>query len=141
MDASGPLESAIGGSITRCLCLHDGVVAERAQRAQKVSPDQSVIRALCNISSGALMNCKEPIDCDSWISGDHQESKITVAKLIEQIPGVKIVPCGPLERAQIIEKITPLLIGLNIKKTCKGAGIRITGINSEYKLYYELFKI
>jgi NADPH-dependent F420 reductase len=132
MDASGPLESAIGGSVTRCLCLHEAAVAERAQ---KVSPDPSVIRALCNISSGALMNCKEPIDCDSLISGDHQESKITVAKLIEQILGVKVVHCGPLERAQIIEKITPLLIGLNIKKTCKGAGIRITGVDSEYKLY------
>ncbi|MGZ4901534.1 MAG: NADPH-dependent F420 reductase, partial [Halobacteriota archaeon] len=59
----------------------------------------------------------------------------TVAKLIEQIPGVRVIDCGPLERAQIIEKITALLIGLNIKKTCKDAGIRITGVDPECRTY------
>lgn len=132
MDATGPLETAIGGSPTRCLYLPEGAASERAQ---KILPDTNVICAFNNISSGALMNYNEPIDCDCLISGDNQESKITVAKLIEKIPGVQVVDCGPLERAQIIEKITPLLIGLNIKKTCKDAGIRITGIDPECKLY------
>jgi len=132
MDATGPLESAIGGSPTRCLYLPEGAASERAQ---KILPETNVICAFNNISSGALMNYNEPIDCDCLISGDNQESKITVAKLIEKIPGVQVVDCGPLERAQIIEKITPLLIGLNIKKTCKDAGIRITGIDPECKLY------
>jgi len=132
MDATGPLETAIGGSPTRCLYLAEGAAAERAQ---KILPDTSVICAFNNISSGALMNFTEPIDCDCLISGDDQESKVTVAKLIERIPGVRVLDCGPLERAQIIEKITPLLIGLNIKKTCKDAGIRITGIDPECKLY------
>jgi 8-hydroxy-5-deazaflavin:NADPH oxidoreductase len=132
MDATGTLETAIGGSPTRCLYLPEGAAAERAQ---KILPDTSVICAFTNISSGALMNFTEPIDCDCLISGDEQESKVTVAKLIERIPGVRVLDCGPLERAQIIEKITPLLIGLNIKKTCKDAGIRITGIDPECKLY------
>jgi len=132
MDATGPLETAIGGSPTRCLYLPEGAASERAQ---KILPDTNVICAFNNISSGALMNYNEPIDCDCLISGDNLESKITVAKLIEKIPGVQVVDCGPLERAQIIEKITPLLIGLNIKKTCKDAGIRITGIDPECKLY------
>ena len=130
MDATGPLESAIGGSPTRCLILPEGAASERAQ---KILPETIVICAFNNISSGALINFEEPIDCDCLISGDDQESKIIVAKLIEQIPGVRVVDCGPLERAQIIEKITPLLIGLNIKKTCKDAGIRITGIDPECK--------
>jgi NADPH-dependent F420 reductase len=132
MDATEPLESAIGGSATRCLYLPEGAAAERAQ---KILPETTVICAFNNISSGALMNFKERIDCDCLISGDDQESKIQVAKLIEQIPGVKVVDCGSLERAQLIEKITPLLIGLNIKKTCKDAGIRITGIDPACKLY------
>lgn len=132
IDATGPLESAIGGSPTRCIYLSEGAAVERAQ---KILPETTVVCAFNNISSGALMNFKEPIDCDCLISGDDLESKITVAKLIEKIPGVKVVDCGPLERAQIIEKITPLLIGLNIKKTCKDAGIRITGIDPECKLY------
>jgi NADPH-dependent F420 reductase len=132
MDATEPLESAIGGSPTRCLYLPEGAAAERAQ---KILPETTVICAFNNISSGALINFKESIDCDCLISGDDQEAKIKVAKLIEQIPGVKVVDCGLLERAQLIEKITPLLIGLNIRKTCKDAGIRITGIDPECKLY------
>lgn len=132
MDATGPLESAIGGSATRCIYLPEGAASERAQ---KLLPDTKIICAFNNISQGALMNFNESIDCDCLISGDDQESKITAAKLIEQIPGVRVIDCGPLERAQLIEKITPLLIGLNIKKTCKEAGIRITGINPEYKLH------
>jgi len=132
MDATGPLETAIGGSPTRCLYLPEGAASERAQ---KIVPETSVICAFNNISSGALMNFTEPIDCDCLISGDNQEAKITAAKIIEQIPGVQVVDCGPLERAQIIEKITPLLIGLNIKKTCKDAGIRITGIDPECRIY------
>lgn len=132
MDATGPLESAIGGSPTRCLYLPEGAASERAQ---KILPDTNIICAFNNISSGALMNFTEPIDCDCLIAGDDPESKKTVAKLIDQIPGVQVVDCGPLERAQIIEKITPLLIGLNIQKTCKDAGIRITGIDPQCKLY------
>jgi hypothetical protein len=132
MDATGPLESAIGGEPIRCLYLPEGAAAERAQ---KILPETTVVCAFNNISHGALMNFKEPIDCDCLISGDDQESKITVTKLIERIPGVRVIDCGPLERAQIIEKITPLLIGLNIKKICKDAGIRITGIDPECKLY------
>jgi NADPH-dependent F420 reductase len=132
IDATGPLESAIGGSPTRCIYLAEGAASERAQ---KILPEANVICAFNNISSGALMNFPKPIDCDCLMSGDDLESKKTAAKLIEKIPGVQVVDCGPLERAQIIEKITPLLIGLNIKKTCKDAGIRITGIDPECKLY------
>lgn len=132
MDATGPLETAIGGAPTRCLYLPEGAASERAQ---KIVPETNVICAFNNISSGALMNFTEPIDCDCLISGDNPEAKITAAKLIDQIPGVQVVDCGPLERAQIIEKITPLLIGLNIKKTCKDAGIRITGIDPACKMY------
>lgn len=132
IDATGPLETAIGGSPTRCLYLPEGAAAERSQ---KVLPESTVICGFNNISSGQLMNFNEPIDCDCLISGDDLESKVTVGKLIDKIPGVQTIDCGPLERAQIIEKITPLLIGLNIKKTCKDAGIRITGIDPECKLY------
>ena len=132
IDATGPLETAIGGSPTRCLYLPEGAASERSQ---KVLPESTVICGFNNISSGQLMNFKEPIDCDCLISGDDLEAKKTAAQLIDKIPGVQTIDCGPLERAQIIEKITPLLIGLNIKKTCKDAGIRITGIDPECKLY------
>ena len=45
-----------------------------------------------------------------------------------KIPGIQTIDCGILEKARIIEKITPLLIGLNIKYKSHYGGLRITGI-------------
>jgi 8-hydroxy-5-deazaflavin:NADPH oxidoreductase len=126
LDATGPLESAIGGSPITYLALWDGAAAERSARILK---DTNVVCAFNNISSSALMNFTEPIDCDCLISGDDADSKVVATEVIEKIPGVKVVDCGPLERAKIIEKITPLLIGLNIRNKTQFGGIRITGLD------------
>ena len=126
LDATGPLESAIGGSPITYLDLWDGAAAERSA---KILKDANVICAFNNISSAALMNFNEPIDCDCLISGDDADSKIVATELIEKIPGVNVIDCGPLARAKIIEKITPLLIGLNIRNKTQFGGIRITGLD------------
>ena len=126
LDATGPLESAIGGSAITYLDLWDGAAAERSA---KILKETNVICAFNNISSAALMNFKEPIDCDCLISGDDADSKAVATELIEKIPGVNVIDCGPLERAKIIEKITPLLIGLNIRNKTQFGGIRITGLD------------
>lgn len=126
LDATGPLESAIGGSPINYLDLWDGAAAERSA---KILKSTNVICAFNNISSAALMNFTEPIDCDCLIAGDDTESKAVATELIEKIPGVKVVDCGPLVRSKIIEKITPLLIGLNIRNKTQLGGIRITGLD------------
>jgi 8-hydroxy-5-deazaflavin:NADPH oxidoreductase len=125
LDATGPLESAIGGSATKCMNLPDG---SAAQRAQAILPDAKVICAFNNISQTWFMQLNEAIDCDCLICGNDKDAKAMVTPLIEKIPGVKVVDCGMLERASIIEKITPLLIGLNIRNKCQFGGIRITGL-------------
>ncbi|WP_292518321.1 NADPH-dependent F420 reductase, partial [Methanoculleus sp.] len=112
LDATGPLESCIGGSATKYIDLPEGSAAERSQ---SILPDAKVICAFNNISQTWFMQLGEPIDCDCLICGNDKEAKAIVAPLIEKIPGVKVIDCGALERACIIEKITPLLIGLNIK--------------------------
>ncbi len=51
----------------------------------------------------------------------------TVRTLAAKIPGVRAIDGGKLENARILEHITALLIGLNIRN--KGhSGIRITGL-------------
>ncbi|MDN7012965.1 NADPH-dependent F420 reductase [Methanoculleus sp. FWC-SCC3] len=125
LDATGPLESCIGGSATKYIDLPEGSAAERSQ---SILADAKVICAFNNISQTWFMQLGEPIDCDCLICGNDQEAKAMVAPLIEKIPGIKVVDCGKLERACIIEKITPLLIGLNIKNKCQFGGIRITGL-------------
>ena len=56
------------------------------------------------------------------------EAKEIAIELINKIPGIQAIDCGILEKSRIIEKITPLLIGLNIKYRSHYGGLRITGI-------------
>jgi len=126
LDATGPLESAIGGSATKCLYLPEG---SAAQRSQAILPDTKVICAFNNISQTWFMVLDEPIDCDCLICSDNKDAKAMVTPLIEMIPGIRVIDCGALDRASIIEKITPLLIGLNIRNKCQFGGIRITGLD------------
>ncbi|MGB7132840.1 MAG: hypothetical protein WBD59_18655, partial [Candidatus Sulfotelmatobacter sp.] len=67
------------------------------------------------------------VECDAIICTDDEDARKIVAELAERIPGVRAIDGGKLENARILEQITALLIGLNIRH--KGhAGIRITGL-------------
>jgi hypothetical protein len=51
----------------------------------------------------------------------------TVCDLAAKIPGLRALDGGKLENARIVEQITALLIGLNIRHKGHG-GIRVTGL-------------
>ena len=87
-----------------------------------------VVSAFCNLSAASLTNINEDVECDCLISGDDNQANTIVMELAEKISGVRSIECGPLENARIVEKITPLLINLNIRNRIKLAGIRITGL-------------
>lgn len=127
IDATVPLNSCIGGKPTRYIEVWEGSAAERSAEFLS-SKNVTVVSAFNNISAASLLNIDEDVECDCLISGDDEESKKEVISLAEKIPGVKAVDCGPLENARIVEKITPLLINLNIRNKTKLAGIRITGL-------------
>ena len=127
MDATVPLETAIGGKPFRFVDLMEGSAAERTAKILE-GTGAKVICAFCNISNSHLANIPEEIDCDCLIAGDDKEAKEIAAGIIDKIPGIKTIDTGILEKARIIEKITPLLIGLNIKYKSHYGGLRITGI-------------
>lgn len=130
IDATVPLETAIGGSPARFVNLMEGSAAERtAKILQKTGA--KVIAGFNNISNSQLENIPEPIDCDCLIAGNNNDAKKEAKDLIEKLPGVRCIDCGKLEKARMIEKITPLLIGLNIKYKSHYGGLRITGIDFE----------
>lgn len=130
MDATVPLETAIGGKPFRFIDLMEGSAAERTAKILE-GTGAKVICAFCNISNSHLSNIPEEIDCDCLIAGDDKESKEIAAEIINKIPGIRTLDCGILEKARVIEKITPLLIGLNIKYKSHYGGLRITGIDFE----------
>jgi 8-hydroxy-5-deazaflavin:NADPH oxidoreductase len=127
VDATVPLESCIGGSPVRFVNLWDGSAVERTAEFLK-NKNVIVISAFNNISAASLTNIEENVDCDCLVSGEDEQAKLVVIDLAEKISGVRAIDCGGLENARIVEKITPLLINLNIKNKIKLAGIRITGL-------------
>jgi predicted dinucleotide-binding enzyme len=71
-----------------------------------------------------------PVDCDVIVCGDDKAANSKVRELARKIPGVRTVDGGKLENARIVEQITALLIGFNIRS--KGhSGLRITGLPPE----------
>jgi NADPH-dependent F420 reductase len=124
IDATVPLASAVGGRASRPLGVWQGSAAQQA--AELVPKGISVVAAFHNLSAD-LLNGDDPVDCDVIICSDDPDAAQLTRELAAKIPGVRAVDGGKLENARIVEQITALLIGLNIRH--KGhAGIRITGL-------------
>ncbi len=121
-----PLATAIGDKPTRLLFPPDGSVAEMVQNVLKES---KVVSAFQNVCHAVLEDLDNPVDCDILVCGNDDEAKRVVIDLANQIDGVRAIDCGNLEKSRIIEAITPLLIGLNIKYKSKGTGIKITNLD------------
>lgn len=99
-----------------------------AQEAQDVvGSEVPVIAAFQNISAHHLLDPDHEIDCDVLICGDKAVHKKVVEELCADA-GMRGVNAGSLQNASVIEGLTSVLIGINIRNKIKNAGIRITGI-------------
>jgi 8-hydroxy-5-deazaflavin:NADPH oxidoreductase len=86
-----------------------------------------VVSAFQNISSTHLSENHDHIDCDVLICGDDKDAKAEVIALAEAAD-MRGIDAGPLQNAVVVEGLTAVLIGINIRHKVKGAGIKITGI-------------
>ena len=128
LDATVPLAPAVGGRPTRMIGVWQG---SAAQQVQELLPDHvHVISGLHTISAASLADIEHVFDEDVLVCGDDKEAKATVQALIDRIPGLRSVDCGKLDSARLIESLTPLLIGLNIRNKTH-TGIRIVGLPSK----------
>jgi NADPH-dependent F420 reductase len=124
VDATVPLAASIGGRASRTLGVWQGSAAQQA--AELVPKGVSVVAAFHHVSA-ELLNGDASLDCDVIVCSDDHDAAQLVRALAAKIPGVRAIDGGKLENARIVEQITALLIGLNIRH--KGhAGIRITGL-------------
>jgi NADPH-dependent F420 reductase len=125
LDATVPLAAAISGKATRTLGVWQG---SAAQQAQEMAPDGvRVVSALHTVSAAHLAELDHPLDEDVLVCGDKRADKQRVAELVELIPGLRAVDCGPLEMARIVEQLTALLISINVRHKAR-AGIKVTGL-------------
>jgi len=124
IDTTVPLAASVGGRATRTLGVWQGSAAQ--ETAELVSKGISVVAAFHNVGAD-LLNADGPVDCDVIVCSDDSAALQVVLNLAIKIPGVRALDGGKLENARIVEQITALLIGLNIRH--KGhSGIRITGL-------------
>jgi 8-hydroxy-5-deazaflavin:NADPH oxidoreductase len=124
IDTTVPLAASVGGRATRTLGIWQG---SAAQQTAELVPKGVVVVAAFHNASADLLNADAPVDCDVIVCSDDANATQEVRLLAAKIPGVRPIDGGKLETARILEQITALLIGLNIRH--KGhAGIRITGL-------------
>lgn len=124
IDATVPLAAGVGGRASRTLGIWQGSAAQQA--AELVPTEVSVVAAFHNLSAD-LLGGDNPLDCDVVVCSDDPDAAQLTRELAAKIPGVRPIDGGKLENARIVEQITALLVGLNIRH--KGhSGIRITGL-------------
>jgi NADPH-dependent F420 reductase len=124
VDATVPLAASIGGRATRTLGVWQGSAAEEA--AELIPEGVGVVAAFQNVSSELLADEGE-VDCDVVVCSNDREAAARVRALARKIPGVRALDGGKLENARIVEQITALLIGFNIRHKAH-CGLRITGL-------------
>ncbi|HKG04394.1 MAG TPA: NADPH-dependent F420 reductase [Conexibacter sp.] len=125
LDVTVPLATAIGGRPTRTLIVPQG---SAAQQAQELAPDGvTVVAGLHTVAARHLQELEHPLDEDVLITGDDRDAKQRVAALVRQIPGLRPIDAGRLETSRIVEQLTALTIGINIRHKAT-AGIKLTGL-------------
>lgn len=126
VDATVPLEAAIGGRVSRLLTLWAGSAAQQA--AQHVPEGVAVTSAFHCLSAEVLADLERDVESDVLICGDSVNAKAAVRDLLKLIPGARAVDAGPLENSRFAESLAALLISLNLRYKVKSAGVRITGL-------------
>ncbi|MFZ0200401.1 MAG: NADPH-dependent F420 reductase [Candidatus Sulfotelmatobacter sp.] len=124
IDATVALAASVGGRASRTLGVWQGSSAQQA--AELVPKGVNVAAAFHNLSAELLYG-DDALDCDVIVCSDDPDASQIGRKLAAKIPGVRALDGGKLENARILEQITALLIGLNIRHKGHG-GIRITGL-------------
>ncbi|HKD04106.1 MAG TPA: NADPH-dependent F420 reductase [Terriglobales bacterium] len=124
MDATVPLAASVGGRASRTLGVWQGSAAQ--ETAELVPNGVRVVAAFQNVSA-ELLNADGPVECDVLVCSDDPDAAQVARALAARIPGVRPLDGGKLENARIVEQITALLIGLNIRNKAH-TGIRITGL-------------
>jgi NADPH-dependent F420 reductase len=122
-----PLATAIGDGAAKTIGVWQGSCAEMV--ASLAPKGVHTISAFQNVSAHRLQHLAEEVECDVLVSGPKAQRQQVMA-LCELVPGLRGVDGGVLSNARIVESMTALLIGLNLRyKVREGIGIRLTGLS------------
>lgn len=99
--------------------------AEEAQ--QQLGEGVTVVAAFQNISATHLRDLGHDPECDVLICGEKAADKDIVAGLCRDA-GMRGINAGGLANAAVVEGMTAVLLGINVRHKISGAGVRITGL-------------
>ncbi len=121
-----PLATAVGDGAVRTLGIWQGSCAELVKSLVPKGID--VVSSFQNVSAHRLRDLDHEVDCDIVVSGP-KDARETVIRLCDLIPGLRGLNGGGLSNARIVEQMTALMIGINIRyKLPEGVGVRFTGL-------------
>lgn len=126
LDCNVPLASEVGGRPTRILGVWEGSAAQMAKGL--LGRDNPVASGFHTVMGAKLIKFDTALGGDVLVCGDAAAREATKG-LVGKISGARYVDCGPLEMARVLESLTALLIGINIRyKLDPGAGLKIAGL-------------
>lgn len=97
----------------------------------RIGDTARVVSAFHNVGAAKLLS-DGPIDCDVLVFGNDRAARDTVIAITETI-GMRGIDAGPIANSVAAEALTSILIGINRRYKVDGAGIRITGLDTEAK--------
>ncbi|HYN36455.1 MAG TPA: NADPH-dependent F420 reductase [Actinomycetota bacterium] len=125
VDCTVPVAAAIGAKVTHTLGVWEG---SAAQQGWSFLERGTMCAAFHSLGAVHLNDLDHVMEGDVLVCGSKKAAKARVKELVEAIPKLRYVDAGPLENARIVEPITALLIGINMRYKVHGSGIQITGL-------------
>ncbi|MFH5797461.1 NADPH-dependent F420 reductase [Haladaptatus sp. CMAA 1911] len=83
--------------------------------AETAPDDVPVVGAFHNLSADRLADLELDIEQDTLLVGDDDDAKEMVARLAEEIDGLRALDAGGIENSAEVESMTPLLINLALE--------------------------
>jgi len=109
-----------------------GEFGSAAERVRALLPSSvQVVSAFHTVSAHSLRRIGEPVNCDTLIFGDDQESKKRVARLAYLVDGLRPVDGGSLKNSRFAEQLTQLLVSINKKYKIGDAAVKVAGLDDK----------
>ena len=124
-DTTTPLATAVGGRATHVLRPWQGSAAEQAR--ELLGEGARLVAGFHSVGAEAMQDLERPVHGDALLCGSDNQAKAAVGELVEKIPGLRWVDCGPLSMARILEPLTSLMISVNRRYRLGDTGIQLTG--------------
>ncbi|WP_158211673.1 NADPH-dependent F420 reductase [Alkalihalobacterium alkalinitrilicum] len=103
----------------------EGSAAEKLQVI--LGSDVKVVSAFHTISAHMLEDMEKELKGDTLVAGDDAPAKEVVIELANKI-GLRGLNAGPLKVSSTLERITALVIGMNIRYKKKSIGVDFTNV-------------